>query len=271
MKKWIQHSLFLLSVCILTGWQTPASQLRKMPNSTWDKGEELVYRVHYGWITAGRASLKISNNTVDVNGRECYHVVGEGVSAKSFDWFFKVRDKYETFIDTESMVPWKFKRKIHEGKFKNYSETHFDQLNQTATVYIRDLDPQIYDVPANIQDVVSLLYFARAQDYGSLKEGDRLEFQDFLDRKVHNLQVEYQGKEVIKVAGQKYNAIKLQPLVEEDGTFEHEGDLFIWISDDDNRIPIRVESGLVVGSIMADLIGVSGLKHPFDAKIQEEQ
>ncbi|MEM7039698.1 MAG: DUF3108 domain-containing protein [Bacteroidota bacterium] len=241
----------------------------KVTNNAFKHGEMLEYRVHYGAVTAGTARMEVKESPVTVNGKTCYHMVGQGISSKSFSLFYRVNDRYETFVDRETLIPMKFKRKIEEGTFKHYTEVEFDHEKHKA--YEKRSTVQhttTYDVPPYIQDVMSAFYFARTQDYANAKPGDVTEFQNFIDKKVHDLKVEFLGREVIQIGNIKYRTVKLKPLVKEGGIFQHEGDLYLWISDDENRIPIRVESGLVIGSIQVDLKKAKNLRHPMTARVR---
>lgn len=241
----------------------------KVENNAFKAGEYVEYRVHYGAVTAGIAKMEVREKPVTINGRECYHMVGQGISSKTFSLFYRVNDRYETFVDRETLVPHKFKRKIEEGSFKHYSEVRFDRENNKA--YERQSNKEhtaSYDVPSSIQDVMSAFYFARTQDYTDAKPGDIYKFQNFIDRKVFDLEVKFLGLEVIEIGNIKYRTVKLEPLVREGGLFQHEGSLILWISDDENRIPIRIESGLVIGSIQVDFKKARNLKHPLTARVR---
>lgn len=259
-----------VALVTLTGFtQGGPETFRKVNNGAFQRGELLEYRVHYGAVTAGTAKLEVKKDPVMMHGRPCYHMVGQGISSKSFGLFFRVNDRYETYVDEESLMPWKFKRRIEEGDFKHYSEVEFDQVKNKA--YERRSSVShitTYDVPAYIQDVMSAFYYARTMDYTDAKEGQRYHFQNFIDKKVHDLDVQFLAREVIEVGGIKYRTVKLKPLVREGGIFQHEGDLYLWISDDANRIPVRVESGLVIGSVQVDLDKASNLRHPLTSRVR---
>ncbi len=263
------YLLALGAVALLSfGFTNGPEKKRNVKNDAFDFGESLEYRVHYGAVTAGIARLEVQKKPVTVNGRECYHMVGKGISSKSFSLFYRVNDRYETFVDKEHLVPHKFKRRIEEGSFKAYTEVKFDHQKKKA--YERRTghpDIATYDVPQYIQDAMSAFYFARTQDYTNAKVGDITHFENFIDQAVHDLDVKFLGREVLEVEGKKYNTVKLQPLLKEGGIFRHEGDFFLWISDDKNRIPVRVESGLVIGSIQVDLKSAKGLRHPMSSRI----
>lgn len=259
--------LFLLLAS--TGVAVAQTPFRTVGNPAFQAGEYLEYRIHYGAVTAGIAKLEVKPEPVVINGRNCFHVVGQGVSSKTFSSFFRVNDKYETYIDQESMMPWRFKRRIEEGNFRDYIEVDFDQ-NKNLAHQRRNNKPEVRtsEVPAYIQDVVSAFYYARTQSYDNAKPGDIYHFQNFIDNKVYDLDVKFMGREVVTVGTIKYNCVKLKPLVVEGGIYQHKGDLWVWISDDDNKIPIRVESGLVIGSVQIDLKTAENLMHPMTCRVR---
>lgn len=253
----------------LKGNSEPTGIDKTKGNQAFGLGEYLEYRVHYGAVTAGIAKLFVEKNAVQVEGRDCYHMIGQGISSKAFSVFFRVNDRYETYVDMESLAPWKFKRRIEEGSFKAYTEVKFDQPNMKAYERRSGHDGiASYDVPIGIQDVMSAFYFARTKDYSQAKPGDITHFKNFIDRSVHDLDVEFVGREVIEVGGIKYKTVKLKPLVQEGGIFQHEGDMYLWISDDENRIPVRVEAGLVIGSVQVDLKKAKGLANPMTSRVR---
>ncbi|MEM0996601.1 MAG: DUF3108 domain-containing protein [Bacteroidota bacterium] len=254
----------------LTGFApAPKDPPGKTKNDAFQAGEKLEFRVHYGAVTAGIAKMEIKEKPVTVNGRECFHIVGKGVSSRTFSLFFRVNDRYETFVDREHLIPYKYKRRIEEGSFKHYTEVEFDQNGHKAYERKSGVSHiETYEVPPLIQDVMSAFYFARTQDFSDAKPGDITTYHNFIDRKVHNLDVEFVGREVIEVGSMKYKTVRLKPLVREGGIFQHEGDLVLWITDDKNRIPVRVESGLVIGSIQVDLKKAENLRHPMTSRVR---
>lgn len=244
-------------------------KLRTIDNKTFKAGEKLTYRVHYGWITAGTATLEVEEKPAMMHGRDCFRIVGRGITAKAFNAFFPVNDSYIAYVDRASLLPMKYQRQIDEGNFKSYTEVDFDHF-QKKVFEKRNHEETIheYEVPVNVQDVLSAMYYARTQDYTDAMPGDIYKFQNFIDRKVWDLDVEFIGYEDLKVDGSKYRCVHLKPLVREGGLFQHEGDLHLWISADENRIPIRIESGLVIGAIRVDLQDAENLKNPFYAKLK---
>lgn len=242
--------------------------LRTIENNTFQRGEFVKYKVHYGIINAGFCSMEVKPEPVYVNGRKCHHLVGKGYSNSTFDLFYKVRDVYESYMDEEALVSWRFMRTIQEGKFFSYTETHFEQDKRRAKYIDRKKQVKFYPTPENIHDVVSALYYARTvYDADALKPGDRISLRNFIDRKTVDLEAELLAREVIKVQGQKYKCLKLRLTVAESGLITDGASITLWVSNDKNKIPIRMQSELAIGSLKADLIEYRNLRHPFEAKI----
>lgn len=229
-------------------------------NTAFKEGERLVYKVYYNmsavWIGAGIAEF--NTKLEDYNGHKVYHITGDGKTLKSYDWFFKVRDKYETFIDVETLLPHKFLRNVNEGGFKIHNNVSFNQkIGQAISTN------GVYNVPRCIQDVLSAIYYARSIDYNKYKPGDKIPFTMFLDDEVFELYIRYMGKEEIKTKYGKFKAIKISPLLIKGTIFEGGEKMMVWVSDDANHLPVRVDSPILVGSIKVDLIGYEHLRNPF--------
>lgn len=229
-------------------------ELRKIPNKAFKRGEEVKYRVHYGLINAGEAVISVENENKQINGRNTYHVVGKGYSRGSFDWFFKVRDRYESYIDESALAPLVFIRQVDEGGFKINQRQVYN--HETGRV-ISDGKPM--NVPNYIQDMMSAMYYARNMDFSKAKVGDIFEVPCFVDNEVWPLKIKYVGKETIKTDIGKVGCIKFRPVVQKGRVFKHEEDLNVWISDDANHIPIRAEADILVGSIKMDITSYSNL------------
>lgn len=236
-------------------------------NTSFKSGEKLTFKVYYNlnfvWINAGNAYF----NTVqeDMDGHKVYHVTGDGKTTKSYEWVYKVNDKYETFIDKETMLPLRFVRNVNEGGFKINQDVTFDHKKGKATS-----NKKVYDIPKSTQDVLSAIFFARNIDYNKHQPGDKIPFSMFLDDKVYNLYIKYQGKEKIKTKMGTFNALKIVPLLIEGTIFSGGEKMTVWVSDDSNHVPLRINSPILVGSIKVDLIDYSNLRSPFTSIIKEK-
>ena len=228
-------------------------EFRKIENNAFREGEKLTFDVKYGFVTAGVASFEIPK-IKKISGREAYHVLFEVNTVSTFDNIFKVRDRYETYIDVEGIFPWRFEQHIREGSYSRDFSAFFDQRKGNAKTSGGE-----YDIPKYVNDIVSAFFFARTLDYTELKVGDRVPLKNFYKDKVYDLDVVYHGKEIIEVEAGKFECLIVEPLVQEGGLFKSEGSIMIWLSNDEAKIPVRVKTKVVVGAINSDLTSYSGV------------
>jgi hypothetical protein len=253
-------SLFVSFLPSHAGSQLPAKTVFPLQEVVpYQVGEKLSYRIHYGVINAGEATLEVKEK-VRKNDAPTYHMVGTGKSVGMAEWFFKTRDRYETFIDEKKLVPVKFIRDVNEGGYIIKRNIDFDRKNNTAKDHLLKKDT-IFSLPHDIQDILSTFYFARCLDVSDIKKGDIIEIPTFLDHEIYRFRIRFIAKEVVKTDLGYINALKFVPIVQEGRVFKDEDDLMIWISDDKNHIPVRIQSELLVGSIKVDLTSCEGLKY----------
>lgn len=249
-------------LCLLLSFQLNAqTSFRKVKNDAFSLGEVLEYRIHYGFVDAGEARLEVKEDFQNIGTRKTFHVIGTGRTKGAFDWFFKVRDRYETYIDTEGLMPWVFIRRVDEGGYIINQNVTFNHHKNTATS-----EKVTVPVPEYVQDIVSSFYYARTLDFANAKVGDVFPINAYLDDGVFPMNIKYIGKELIKTKLGDFNCIKFRPLLLEGRVFKEEEDMTVWVSDDLNRIVIRAEANILVGSIKMDLKGYSGLKNTLASK-----
>ena len=228
-------------------------------NSAFLAGETLTMRVFYNtagmYIGAGEASFTTSLERF--NGKTTYHCVGEGKTYPFFDNFFRVRDRYETYIDTATMLPIKFIRNVDEGGYKIYNNVTFNHSASTAVS-----TNGVFKTTNCIQDVISAIYYARNINFDKYKTGDKIPVDMFLDDEIYHLYIRYLGKETLKTRYGKFRAIKFKPLLIKGTIFEGGEKMTVWISDDPNHVVLRVESPITVGSIKVDMYGYKNLRYP---------
>lgn len=239
-------------------------------NISYREGERLRYKVYYNmgaiWVGAGEVFFTVANETF--NGRKAYHLVGDGKTFKSYDWFFKVRDRYESYIDVETMLPLKFIRNVNEGGFRIDNNITFNHAQEQA-VTIEGDKKRVHRVPRCVQDVLSAIYYARNIDFDRYAPGAKIPFSMFLDDKVFDLYIRYLGKETIKTRYGTFNTIRFSPLLIEGTMFKGGEKMTVWVTDDANHIPVRVDSPILVGSIKADLLEFNNLRHPLHSLIKK--
>jgi hypothetical protein len=229
--------------------------------------EEATFKVFYAvagiYVDAGNATFTTKLETL--NNRPVYHITGEGKTNSSYNLIYKVHDKYESFIDTATMQPLKFLRNVNEGGYKIYQNYTF---NKTAnTVVTQD---GVFKTPPCIQDVVSAMYYARNIDFSQLRPNDKIPFAMFLDNEVYNMHIRYMGREEVKTKYGKFNAIKIKPLLLKGQIFDGGEQMTVWVSDDANHIPLRIESPLVVGKIKIDMMSYANLRYPLTSLIKKK-
>lgn len=227
---------------------------RTINNEAFKCGEQLVYRIHYGFIDAGQASIKIEDSLVPVLGKKAYHIVGTGVSTGVLSTVFKVNDRYETYIDAQALCPLMFIRRVDEGGFIIKQDMLFDQ-----DYHIVNSSGKKLKIPAYVQDMLSAFYYSRTFDYRNDKPGKIDSVVAFVDNQVWSLKIRFVRRDTITSEVGKIACLVFEPMVQKGRIFKHDNDLQVWISDDKNHIPIRAQANILVGSIRLDIVSWSGL------------
>lgn len=232
----------------------------KTNNTAWKLGEVVKYRVHYGIINAGIIEMEVEPQLKELAKREVYHLHGRGRSVSGFDWFFKVRDHFESYVDREALVPLRFTKQMQEGGYKDHDVAYFNHVNLKV---VSNKKGTVQAKPG-VQDLLSAIYYARNLDVSKAKFGDEFPVSIYLDGEIHDLKIKYIGKEIIDTDLGKVRAIKIIPMVVADRVFKEKEGLTLWVSDDDNKLPLRVKAELAVGSLKVDITKHSGLRHPLN-------
>jgi hypothetical protein len=251
--------MLVLVFCVSVSAQK--DDFRTVENKAFKVGEKLTFDVKYGFVTAGVATFNIPKIR-KISGRDAYHVFFEVNTVSSFDWIYKVRDRYETYIDVQGLFPWRFEQHIREGGYSRDFAAFFDQKRGKAKTSEGE-----YEIPLYVNDIVSAFYLARTFDYSKLEINDKIPLKNFYKDKVYDLDVKFHGREIIEVPAGKFRCIVVEPLVQEGGLFKSEGNILIWLSDDELKIPVRVKTKVVIGSIDADLTGYENLAGQLKSKI----
>ena len=257
MKKGIVLILFIL----LTSFDA-------QKEDAYDTGEWFKFRVHYGLINAGYATLEVQEAVR--NNKKVFHVIGKGYTTGMSRFFFKVDDLYESYFDKTTGNPYQFVRRINEGGYTKNQEGFFNQ--GTDHVLVKDYEnktEKTFAVPNNIQDIVSTFYYLRNHpNVDKLKMGEYISIDMFFDEETTKFKLKFIGREDIDTKFGKIPTMIFRPLVQSGRVFKEQEGLTVWISDDNNKIPIRIKAELAIGSIKADLDGFKGLKNSFIIKVK---
>ena len=252
--------IFLSTLLLLCFSSKAQDEFCYIKNTSFLVGEKLSYRVYYNmamiWVPAGEAHFYVKNEKQ--NGKQLYHFIGDGNTLKAYEWFYKALDVYESFVDAETMMPLRFIRNVNEGGYKIHNDVIFN--HNTHTAITKDT---IIPIPDCVQDVLSAIFYARNIDFSKYEVGAKIPFNMYLDNTVYPLFIRYLGKEKITTRYGTFNTIKFRPLLINGTIFAGGEKMTVWVSDDANHVPVRVDSPIIVGSVKVDLVSYENLRYPF--------
>jgi hypothetical protein len=242
--------------------QAQMDTLRTLQNNAFAAGETLSFSVKYGFLTAGDAIIATSDTTMG-NGREAYKVAFNVDSKPVFNWIFKVTDRYSTYIDKQGLFPWRFEQHIREGGYSRDFVAQFDQVNHEAITTEKN-----YRIPPYVHDIMSAFFYSRTIDYKDFKVGQRIHLQNFFKDSTYELDVKFKGRQRVEVEAGTFDCVIVEPLAREGGLFKSDGSVYIWLTDDERKIPVKVSTKIAIGSIDSELTGFTGIKGVIKAKIE---
>lgn len=250
---------YILLIFVLIFTTITFSQEKKV---AYKSGEWLRYKMSFsGWLRAGSAILEIKEK--EFNGKKVFHTKGTGWTSGPIKWFFKVNDTYESYFDKDSVKPYLFKRKIDEGGYKKHRITSFNYDYNTAYIQDFTLQKDTTVTFSNVQDMMSSFYYLRNKDVSKIKSGEEIELDMFMDSQVYPFKLRFLGREVLKTKFGKVKTLVFRPLVQSGRVFKAQESVTIWITDDLNKIPIKMKADLSVGSLRAELEQYNGLANAF--------
>ncbi len=256
--KW-RRILVLCFIFASFGFIEKGVPYRNIKNTSFTTSEKLEYRVHYGFLSAATASMEVSKKIYTINNRPCYKIDIHGRSSGLLNIFSKVNNHYGTYMDTAAMVPQRFYRYIEEGKYRKNEIIDFYHLAGFATVSRLDkktkkLNEKInFTIPANVQDLVSGYYYLRTFDYSKFKPGEIFTVSAFFEDQLYDLRIKYVGKEKVTTPLGDFSAIVISPILPENKLFSGENAVKVWISDDFNKIPLKIKANLYIGALEIDI------------------
>lgn len=251
----LKRLLFILLLLPCSG--AFSQELQNVKEPVFKAGENLSYRLRYGFITAAEASIRVEETDVKFDNSPVYHLLAEGRTAGSFNIFYKVRNRYDSYVDRENLNPYLYTENIREANYRRSDKARFYQDEKKIVS-----NKGTFKGNGQTFDVVSAYFFARSLDISKLKQGDKFSMDYFLDDGVSKLVVQYVGKERIKTALGTFNCIKFSPSIQPGRIFRKDSKLYLWITDDANRIPVKAQVEILVGSVTLELLSAEGLKYP---------
>ncbi len=225
-------------------------------------GENLHYRIHYGLLNAGTATL--STRTVTYDGSPHLYVKGVGKSTGAVRAFFKVDDLYESYINKSSGLPSYYVRNVKEGGYSQHLTAKFNHRNHSLILTDKKTpsngSKQIQTV-RGIQDMLSAFYHLRGLDSLELRPGRIIKLNVWIDDSMFPFQLRVDKIENLKTKFGTISAIKITPMVLSGRVFKAKESVKMWVSNDRNHVPLLVEAELAVGSLKASIDNYSGVKY----------
>lgn len=272
--KHFRHIVIALLFAIICAEPVLAQKECEVPHKAFKDGESLTYKVYYNWgqLWVGAGEVSFDVKLEDFRGRPTYHFTSKGKTYKAYDWFFKVRDVYQAYSDTSTLRPHYFKRDVSEGDYYFRKEYVFNHKRKKAYAVAKTLDQAVrkdtIDLPRCTYDVLSIIYFARCIDFSKYKPQDTIPITIMLDQKIENIYIRYLGKGTHQTDRLgKFRCIKFSPLLVSGSIFKEGDEMVVWVTDDENQVPIYVESPIIVGTIKAKIKSMKNLKHKVTSKI----
>ena len=254
MQKFKKLFIVLLLISVSTSY---AQGLRYVKESVFKSGEHLSYKLRYGFITAAEASIKVLETEFKFDNHPVFHLFAEGRTSGSFNIFYKVRNQYDSYIDQENLTPYLYTENIREANYRRTDKARFFQDERKVVS-----KNGTFKGSGQTFDVLSTYFFARSLDISTLKLGDKFSMDYFLADGINKLEIQFLGRERIRTALGTFNCIKFSPSIQPGRIFRKDSKLYLWITDDANRIPVRAEVEILVGTVSLELVAAEGLKYP---------
>ncbi|MCF6213906.1 MAG: DUF3108 domain-containing protein [Flavobacteriaceae bacterium] len=255
--------LHFFKILILIVFLAPILSFAQNNNTgAFNSGEWLKYKFRYGFLNAGFASLEVKDTIYQNSPR--FLIKGIGWTSGMVKLFYKVEDHYHSVIDKQTLYPELFRRRVNEGGYIISKDIRFyqDSTRARVTDYKRKKEAS-FDVVKGVQDMISSMYFIRNTNLSGLKINQEIAVYLFYDQKLNNFKFRFLGKEVLSTKFGKINTLKFKPFVESGRVFKGENSVVVWVTDDKNKIPVKIKADLVVGSLKAELVSFKGLANDF--------
>ncbi len=255
--------ILLSSKCLLSFAQLDTENTASDKGLPFKAGEWFQFRIHYGIFNASYATLELSRDTL--KGMPVLHAKGYGTTTGLARWFFKVEDYYDSYFDDKKVIPYWFVRDIYEGGYTKNLEINFDHHKNLAFVNdLKNKKKRSFKIAKNAQDLISAFYYLRANyPEDELILNETFNINMFFDNENYVFKMKYLGKETLSTKFGKVPCVKFRPYVQSGRVFREQESVTLWITEDDNKIPIRVQADLAIGSIKVDLEKFRNLSTPF--------
>ena len=253
-----------LTICAFADEQQKTYPIIK--NESFSRGEVLEYRVNFGFLTIGKAITKVDAKSHIINARPCYKIDAFGETT-SISWIYKVKDNWGAYIDTAAMVTHVSYRKIRENSYRKDEQVVYDHNLKKARVRVMNKETGVYentkefDITENATDLVGGFIQLRFLDFSKVKLGDTLSIHGFFEDTSYNLKILYKGRQTVSTSLGKIPCHLLVPVMPDNKLFNGPNSIRVWISDDQNRIPVKIQAKMFIGHTGVELTNFRGLRN----------
>ena len=252
MKKYL---IIIVSLVTLLN-NTYSQEVFKIGEPVFKVGEELDYKLKYGFFTAAETTIHVEESDKKFEGRPAFHIIADAKTAGTFDVFYKVRNRYETYVDETTLQPYFYTENRKESNYRHTDNVTFNHQDDKITAA-----KGVFPFKGKVFDFLSAYYFSRSIDISKIHVGEKFTIPYFLEDGIHTLEITYIGKERVSSALGDFNCLKFNPTIIPGRVFKKNSKLYLWITDDENRIPVKAHVELIVGSVTMDLTGAKNLKY----------
>ncbi len=277
-KQHVASKAIKTAICAMLFYISPLSSAQgqcNLQNTTFKAGERATYHAYYNWhfiwLNAGTVQFEVQNKIY--NKKDAWFLSAYGSTYQNYDKLMKVRDTFEVYVDKESFDPLYFNRVTNEGSTKAHHKYWFNYDNNTIKTRIKKDDSPTFKedriaLEECTADLLSMVYKARNIDYSKYKVNEKIPIKMIVDGKIHHLFIRYLGKEIIQNRdGRSFRCLKFSPLLVPGTIFKSGEDMTVWVSDDKARVPIIVEAKVLIGSVKAVFVDITGLRNPMSAEV----
>ena len=249
---------FLFISCAVCCLSVSAQELPVLKDPVFQSGEILNYKLRYGFITAAEATIKVTNSDLKFDNRPTFRLSVDAHTSGTFDIFYKVRDRYDSYIDKETFTPYFYQENIRESSYRRQDKARFYQDGKKVVS-----NRGTFSTPTGQTfDLVSAYYFARSLDISKLNIGDKFKINYFLQDEIADLEIAFEGRETVKTELGDIRCLKFSPSIKPGRIFRKDSKLYLWVTDDGNRVPVKAQVEILVGAVTMELKSASGLKYP---------
>ena len=248
----------LLVIIFCASLAAGAQSLENRKEPVFKIGEELHYRLRYGFVTAAEATLTVNASDLKFDNQPVYHLLAQGRTSGSFDIFHKVRNRYNSYIHQTELLPFLYTETIKEGSYRRNDKARYHQEGKKVVTN----KGTFFGKSDQLFDIVSAYYFARSLDLSDVTKNEKFKMTYFLNDGLADLEIIYIGKERVKTSMGYFNCLKFNPSIQAGRVFREDSKLYLWITDDGNRIPVKAQVEILVGTVTMELTSAKGLKYP---------